>query len=158
MHSIPSFWVFHRCWSWLKFFDENINSHLQPVSASISETDPNVGRCTFSLKVPRSLCNAAGNLHGGVVATIFDMTTTMSIAPIARQGFWETGHVTRTLNCSYLRPAPEGTELLIECEVVHLGKRIGMLKGVMRRKDDGAVCYTCEHQKAVAEFKPKYKL
>jgi acyl-coenzyme A thioesterase 13 len=48
--------------------------------------------------------------------------------------------------------------LLIECEVVHLGKRMGMLKGVMRRKDNGAVCCTCEHQKAVAEFTPKYNL
>jgi len=92
------------------------------------------------------------------VATIFDATTSMSIAPIAREGFWESGHVTRTLNCSYLRPAPEGTELLIECEIVHLGKRMGMVKGVMRRKDNGAACSTCEHQKAVAEFNPKYKL
>lgn len=92
------------------------------------------------------------------MATIFDTTTSMAVAPVARKGFWDIGHVTRTLNCSYLRPAPEGIELLIECEVVHLGKRIGMLKGVMRRKDDGAVCYTCEHQKALAEFKPKYKL
>ena len=92
------------------------------------------------------------------MATIFDTTTSMAIVPVAREGFWETGSVTRSLNCTYLRPAPEGTELLIECEIVHLGKRMGLAKGVMRRKHDGSLCYTCEHQKAVADFKPKYNL
>ena len=151
-------WYISRSLSWPKFFGNDIGSHLQPVSASISETDPNIAHCTFSLKVPRSLCNAAGSLHGGAVATIFDATTSMAIAPVMREGFWDSGHVTRTLNCSYLRPAPEGTELLIECEIVHLGKRMGMIKGVMKRKDNGALCSTCEHHKTLVEFKPKHNL
>jgi uncharacterized protein (TIGR00369 family) len=103
--------------------------------------------------VPRSLCNAGGNLHGGAVALVFDMCTSMAVAPVSREGFWDTGHVSRTLNCTYLRPAPEGTVLLVECEVVHLGKTLAQLKGVMRRKSDGMVCYTCEHGKAKVVWK-----
>lgn len=110
------------------------------------------------MTIPRSLCNTAGNLHGGAVATIFDTTTSMCIAPIQRPGFWDSGHVSRVINCTYLRPAPEGSVILIENEVVHLGSRLGMLKGRMIRKSDGKVCYTCEHQKATTEFKPKYNL
>ena len=93
------------------------------------------------------ICNAAGHLHGGFVALAFDMLTSLTLSPRAREDFWDTGHVSRTLNCTYLRPAPEGSELLVESEVVHLGRNQALLKGVMRRKDDGKVCYTCEHGK-----------
>lgn len=59
------------------------------------------------------------------------------------------GHVSRTLNCTYLRPAPVGTKVFIESHVVHLGKRLAQTAGVMRLGSvDGKVCYTCEHGKA----------
>lgn len=75
----------------------------------------------------------------------------MTIAPLAREDFWDTGHVSRTLNCTYLRPAPIGSEVLIESEVVHLGRRMGLLRGSMKLKDNGKICYTCEHGKAAVE-------
>jgi uncharacterized protein (TIGR00369 family) len=97
--------------------------------------------------VPRKLCNMTGNLHGGAVALIFDICTSTAISAVSRDGFWDTGHVSRTLNCTYLRPAPEGAKIFVECEVVHLGKRMGLTKGVIKT-EDGKVCYTCEHGKA----------
>jgi acyl-coenzyme A thioesterase 13 len=78
----------------------------------------------------------------------------MTVGVVAREGFWDSGHVSRTLNCTYLRPAPEGTELIVECEIVHLGKSLAELRGVMRRKDNGKVCYICEHGKAKVDFSP----
>lgn len=112
------------------------------MSASIDPTDQNHGFATFGMKVPLSLCNAGGNLHGGAVSLIFDMCTSMALSAIAREGFWDTGHVTRSLNCIYMRPATEGTELIIENEVTHVGKTMAQLKGVMRRKDNGKICMT----------------
>jgi acyl-coenzyme A thioesterase 13 len=54
-----------------------------------------------------------------------------------------------TVNCTYLRPAPEGAKVFVESWVVHLGKRMGLTMGVMRLDSmDGKVCYTCEHGKA----------
>jgi hypothetical protein len=35
------------------------------------------------------------NLHGGAVALIFDITTSMAIQVCTREGFWDTGHVSR---------------------------------------------------------------
>jgi acyl-coenzyme A thioesterase PaaI-like protein len=55
--------------------------------------------------------------------------------------------VSRTLNTTYLRPAPLGTEVRIECEIVQLGQRLCTLRGTMRRASDGAVLATCEHGK-----------
>lgn len=55
--------------------------------------------------------------------------------------------VTRTLNVTYLRPVPLGETVLVECEVVHAGKRLCALKGVMKRESDGAILTSCEHGK-----------
>jgi uncharacterized protein (TIGR00369 family) len=136
-----------------QYFDAVLRDHLKPVAAYADAKDANIGHTTYELTVPRSLCNAGGNLHGGAVALIFDMCTSMTVSVVAREGFWDTGHVSRTLNCTYLRPAPEGSELLVECETVHLGKSLAHLKGVIRRKSDGSVCYTCEHGKAKVDFR-----
>jgi len=81
----------------------------------------------------------------------------MTVTPVAREGFWDTGHVSRTLNCTYLRPAPMNSECTVESEVVHLGKQLGMVRGVIRRKSDGAICYTCEHGKARVDHTAKLK-
>ncbi|KAF2399524.1 Thioesterase/thiol ester dehydrase-isomerase [Trichodelitschia bisporula] len=154
---IKAFWEFvHKERS--EFFDAAVKDHLQLVSAHLDPNDRNIGYSTFEFVVPRSLCNQGGNLHGGAVALIFDLCTSMTVPVVAREGYWDTGHVSRTLNCSYMRPAPEGTTVVVESEVVHLGKSLGMLRGVMRRKDDGAVCYSCEHHKAKVEWRPRFKL
>ena len=42
---------------------------------------------------------------------------------------------------------PEGEKILIESEVVHAGKRMASLKGVMKREGDSAVMAICEHGK-----------
>lgn len=42
---------------------------------------------------------------------------------------------------------PAGVKVLIECEVVHAGKRLCSLKGVMKRESDDAVMSICEHGK-----------
>lgn len=55
--------------------------------------------------------------------------------------------MSRTLNVTYLRPVNEGEEVLVESEVVGLGKRMGLVKGVMRERGTGRVAYVCEHGK-----------
>lgn len=89
----------------------------------------------------------SGNLHGGAVALIFDICTSTAITAAAKDGFWDTGHVSRNLNCTYLRPAADGSKVYVESQVVHLGKRMGLVTGVIKT-EDGKVCYTCEHGKA----------
>lgn len=66
---------------------------------------------------------------------------------INKPGFWYYLGVSRTLNVTYLRPIPCGSKILIECEIVNIGKKLCMLKGIMRRQEDNAVLATCEHGK-----------
>jgi len=56
--------------------------------------------------------------------------------------------VSRTLNTTYLRPAEVGAEVLVECELVAVGRQLCHLRGTMRRKGGSdEVFATCEHGK-----------
>ena len=102
--------------------------------------------------------NGMSNLHGGAHATVFDFLTSFTIPILSQADFWLFPGVSRTLNVTYLRPAPSGEPVLIECEVVHIGKRMCVLKGTMRSKRDGAPLSTCEHHKVNTDPKIGGKL
>jgi uncharacterized protein (TIGR00369 family) len=144
-----------------------VRNDLRLVSATAKPS----ATATFGFTVTAPFCNRLGALHGGAAALIFDICTSCTLAPIAYPGFWAAAGVSRTLNVTYLRPAPRGTKCLIECEVVHAGKRLcerlglasavwlriwwltflvvlGMVRGIMKREEDGAVLCTAEHGKA----------
>jgi acyl-coenzyme A thioesterase 13 len=74
-------------------------------------------------------------LHGGAVAMIFDNLSSIALslwgimmAPddSELQRTWAMSGVSRTLNCSYVRPAPVGSEIDVTNEVVGAGKTMGM--------------------------------
>ena len=106
------------------------------------------GLCKFELKVPPGLCNKTGVLHGGAACTLLDTLTSMPLQVMAKPGFLDTGHVSRTITMSYLRPVPAGMTVTVECEVLAVGKSTANV--VARLKNpQGKVCVTCTHDKAV---------
>ncbi|SMR64193.1 unnamed protein product [Zymoseptoria tritici ST99CH_3D1] len=122
----------------------------------VTRTGPNSSAVVFTFVVDRYYCNVSGNLHGGAQATIYDMLTGMSIQGIGRRDFWMNGGVSRSLSVTYLRPAPEGTLLECDVELMHAGKSLALMRGVMRRADDGKLISTCEHDKAAVAAKPGF--
>ncbi|KAJ2905487.1 hypothetical protein MKZ38_005363 [Zalerion maritima] len=125
--------------------------HVKLVSSTPSltselETHPHPS-ILFQYVVQPSHCNRLGNLHGGSTATLFDWCTTIPLALISKPGFWLFMGVTRTLNVTYLRPVPAGTQVDIHCEILQVGKRLCTVKGVMKRSDDGTIVAVCEHGK-----------
>ncbi|KAF6842014.1 thioesterase family protein [Colletotrichum plurivorum] len=127
--------------NWMRY----IMPHVSLLSTSSEGPHPSA---TFSFTVRPDHCNRAGNLHGGCAATLFDFLTTLPLALVNdKPGYWQFLGVSRTLACSYLRPAPIGEECIIECDIVQIGRTLCQLRGVMRRKKDGAIIATCEHHK-----------
>lgn len=120
-------------------------SSLSPSSPDFA--GPEFPTATFSFTVQPVHANRLANLHGGCAATLFDYCTSVALILVAQPGRWQYLGVTRNLACTYLRPIPVGTEILIECEVVSAGRQMSLIRGVMRRKSDGAVLNTCEHGK-----------
>ncbi|KAL1891386.1 hypothetical protein Sste5346_007649 [Sporothrix stenoceras] len=138
-------------------------------------------RIVFGYTVQPEHCNRMNNMHGGATATLFDFCTSlaMALAPSSPREAttpqtdaagnvadddssdddeediiksWRRLGVSRTLAVTYVRPAPNDAQVLIECEQVHAGKRLSSLRGVMRRAKDGAVLATCEHGKVILDL------
>lgn len=110
---------------------------------------------SFLLTIQREHCNNMGTLHGGCTATLFDICTTLPLAFITRPGYWDMLGVSRTLSISYLSAARVGDEVVVECEILQVGKKLAAIKGVMRKKKDGKIIATCEHGKYSAGSEAK---
>ncbi|KAM0816712.1 hypothetical protein AB5N19_02514 [Seiridium cardinale] len=125
-----------------------ITPYLSVHSHSSSMPHP---RINFRFTVCPVHCNQLGNLHGGCTSTIFDICTTLPLHLINKPGFWMYLGVSRTLNCTYLKPVPCGTTVDIQCEILSVGKRLCVIKGEMRAVDEegklGALLTVCEHGK-----------
>lgn len=86
----------------------------------------------------------------------FDLTTSLTIVACNFPG-WESTGMSRRLDVTYLRPPVEGDDVLFECEVIQIGKRLAVLRGVMKREKDGVLLATCQHDKYLPD-KPHYKV
>ncbi|KAL1899970.1 hypothetical protein Cpir12675_001194 [Ceratocystis pirilliformis] len=111
-----------------------------------SYTDGQLPTASYKYTVQNSHCNPM-TLHGGCIASLFDMLTGITLLPIQRPGFWEFLGVSRSLNVTYLRPAFAGQVLTIDCEVVSVGQRLAHIKGTMRNEEDKIIAMVA-HDKA----------
>ncbi|KAF2155676.1 hypothetical protein K461DRAFT_290679 [Myriangium duriaei CBS 260.36] len=132
-----------------RFFAPLFKGGLKLLEASSDK--PGQARTLWEFDNTAYWANNSSNLHGGAHSTIFDILTSFTTAVIARPGFWLLGGVSRTLNVTYLRPAPSGEPMLIECEIIHAGQRLALMKATMRKKSDGAIISICEHNKVNAD-------
>jgi len=115
------------------------------------------------------MCNKSNNLHGGAACTVLgegshaitqnsigvphltdvlDNLTSTALLTIAKEGFLDGGHVSRTITMTYLRPVPVGTKVRLICKAVAAGKRLAHCTGQIETLD-GKVCVTMLHDKAV---------
>ena len=94
----------------------------------VSATGPPNVTAIFEMDMTPMYGSRMGNAQGAAVALIHDMCTTMAMAPLAREDFWHFGGVSRVLSVTYLRPTKTGTRVVVECEVLQVGKRFGMYR------------------------------
>ncbi|KAL9110818.1 MAG: hypothetical protein Q9227_004618 [Pyrenula ochraceoflavens] len=122
---------------------------------------------TFRMKIPQDYSNRVNNMHGGAQAMIFDNLSSVAICLWAMSAapqdsplrdIWVNSGVSRTLNVSYVRPAPVESEVDIENVVVNVGKRLALVRGEMRHPENGKVLATFEHHKAALKGWPKAQL
>ncbi|KAF2210440.1 hypothetical protein CERZMDRAFT_45337 [Cercospora zeae-maydis SCOH1-5] len=105
----------------------------------------------FEVEIVPGMCSSMGNAHGGMIATMADNTTSMAAAPLAEDGFWDFGGLSRTLNVTYLRPVPGGIVVRSENFVRSAGKRLCAIQCVMKDKATGKVLALAEHNKAAID-------
>ncbi|CAG9997528.1 unnamed protein product [Clonostachys byssicola] len=135
-----------------KDWTSSLLPHMSLVDLTLELPHPSI---TLSYTVQPEHCNQLKNLHGGCASTLFDFSTSMAIVLVSRPDFWNYLGVSRTLNVTYLRPVPSGTEVLVHNEIVQIGKKMTTLRGTMRRRSDGALLAVCEHGKVNVDFGSK---
>jgi acyl-coenzyme A thioesterase 13 len=85
--------------------------------ASAEKLSSTMCKATFRFPVQPEFLNPMGTLHAGATSAFFECATTWALFPIAREGFWKSLGICRTIAFTYLRPAVEGEWLVMECEV-----------------------------------------
>lgn len=103
--------------------------HLRIVSAEATPQAPDsttdwLCSALFEFDVAPQFCNPMQNMHGGAVGLLADMTTTMAAAPIAAEGWWEFGGVSRTLATTFIRPVKVGSTVWVTCRMMSVGRRL----------------------------------
>lgn len=137
-------------------FDRAFCKSVTTRSAVVQDKSRGIpAQATFAFNVPATYTNqpegsSSLTTHGGAIATFFDMTTSLAIIACNMEG-WESLGVSRGLSVTYLRPPVEGQACLIEAEVIQIGRRLAVVRGVMKREADGVLLATCEHQKYMAD-------
>ena len=127
-------------------------------AGNIQLTKAELGRTEYTMNITSAHCNKGKNLHGGMACIILDNLTSTALLTLAKPGFLDAGHVSRTITMSYVRPVPIGSKATIVCEVVAAGRNTANLKGEIQV--DGKTCVTCIHDKVVfkrGEVHPKQK-
>ncbi|KIW19105.1 hypothetical protein PV08_03397 [Exophiala spinifera] len=118
---------------------------LRDSNSVLVEAEPN--KTVWELDIGSHLCNKSGNLHGGAAATLLDNLTSTALVTIAKPGFLDGGHVSRTITMTYLRPVPKGSRVRVECETQAAGRNTANIVGKIYL--NGKLCVTCVHDKAV---------
>lgn len=140
-------------------FDTTFNRTLK-VRSVVVQAPGVTAKAVFAFKIPRQYSNTPAGpqtIHGGAIATFFDITTSMAIVCNNFPG-WESLGVSRNLNVSYFKPPLEGDDVLIEAEVLSIGKNFATVRGVMKRERDGVVLATCQHDRALGRKPDESKL
>lgn len=103
---------------------------------------------SFLFNVTPAMSNYMGNLHGGCAATLIDVLSTTILLGVSEPGKFALGGVSRNLKVTYLRPVPTETEARVVCELVHVGKRLALLRAEIQKAASGDLCVVGEHEKA----------
>jgi acyl-coenzyme A thioesterase 13 len=94
------------------------------------------GRAVVRIAVAAPVANAAGNLHGGAIATLVDDVGTLAIVSSDKQ---QRPGVTTDLNVSFLAPGRPGEQILVEATLLKLGRSLAFVSVELRREADGVL-------------------
>jgi uncharacterized protein (TIGR00369 family) len=82
------------------------------------------GRSALELPVSSAVANPMNVLHGGILYTVCDVAAYAALVTLLRD---DQGAVTHDLHVSCMRPAPFGSLVRVEGQVVKLGRSLAFL-------------------------------
>lgn len=114
---------------------ERANTMMNPRLAACSEKEQTV---TIEFPVLEWQLNPGDTMHGGIIATAFDI----ALGIFAHYLNHYKSTVTVNISLNYIKPVPMGDSILITAKVTSLGERIITLSGECRLKSSGMLTNT----------------
>ena len=84
------------------------------------------GYCKVKLNFKKVYLNHGGIVHGGVIATLLDMTLAKAVSTLMNKNEW---CVTAQLNIHFISPAFPGKPIYAHAEVKRKGKTLAFVEG-----------------------------
>ena len=91
------------------------------------------GRARVAMEVTAGVENVNGSLHGGAIASLIDHAGTVAIVTSDREG---RSGVSTDLNVTFFAPAPGGTTVVADAQVLKNGKTLAFVTVDVRRQAD----------------------
>ncbi|VDL63868.1 unnamed protein product [Nippostrongylus brasiliensis] len=102
------------------------------------------GRVKVEFEVTHAMTNPWGSLHGGCTATLVDIVTTAALLTTPRQ----LPGVSVDLHVTYLAAAKEGESVVMDAEVIRIGRSLAFTKADLFLKESNKIIATGLHTKA----------
>ncbi|XP_015782994.1 acyl-coenzyme A thioesterase 13 [Tetranychus urticae] len=116
-------------------------------------TNAGQGKLTAEMIVGQEHSNRSQNIHGGLIATLIDVLSTLALASTDVESspdlnnFTESASASVQLNVTYIRPVSVGQTLLIECNTLNRGRTMAYLSVDLFNKNDGKLIARGSHTK-----------
>ncbi|UXI17123.1 regulator of G-protein signaling 7 [Sarcoptes scabiei] len=106
------------------------------------------GRIVTEMKLERDGCNIYDNLHGSMSALLIDVISTLALrSHFEAEDNPPPNSVSVELSLSFLASIPLGNTVLLETDLLKIGKNIAFLKGNIFDKETGKLACTGKHTK-----------
>jgi uncharacterized protein (TIGR00369 family) len=93
------------------------------------------GYARLSLVLEERHTNPNGVMHGGVITTLMDSALGVSLSALRGQDARRNPHATVEMNASFLAGARPGDRIVVEGQVLRLGKTVAFGEAEARRGD-----------------------
>lgn len=88
---------------------------------------------SLCFRVTPTLCNPLGNCHGGMLATFCDFVLAVALREVMEGDIFLP---TVNLTCNYLRPAPEGSLVISDSQILRIGKGSAVSRCVLVNQEE----------------------
>lgn len=116
---------------------------------------PAANQIAVLFRVHHTHLNGGQTLHGGCIATLVDVMTSIAVRKLHRDG---RSGVTASLTVECVNAAFENDELVITSTVHKVGKNLGFTSAALVRASDGLVIATGAHVKFLGDSVPSVPL
>lgn len=110
------------------------------------------GRMVAEMVIEQKHTNTHGTLHGGCIATIIDVCSSIALGTNSKPGMG----VSVDIYISYLNPGKLNDTIVIESDTIKLGRSLAFAETTIKSKSTGVVIAKGSHTKFVDNSLGKY--